>query len=167
MSHPRCIGILVVLCATLLVSTADRTVSATPGEMFPIDIVLVADYDILCVNHVDLDDNPWFIADVASVHPDLPPLPFPQGTVFRVTGTYCVDCVHTFCGTFVGFIFNANIMPSLDADLDIDGDVDVADLLDMLSAWGPCPGTDPCSADLNGDLQVSVPDLLALLSTWS
>ena len=43
------------------------TVSATPGEMFPIDIVLRTDGSVLCVNHIDLDGNPWFIADIASI----------------------------------------------------------------------------------------------------
>lgn len=167
MSHARAAGILLVLCTTLLITGADRTASATPGEMLPIDIVLVADYDQLCVNHVDLDGDPWFITELASVHPDLPALPFPQGTVFRVTGTYCVDCVQTFCGTFEGFIFSATLIPAIAADLDVDGYVGTSDLLALLGAWGPCPREGACAPDLTQDGQVGVADLLALLSSWS
>jgi hypothetical protein len=54
------------------------------------------------------------------------------------------------------------------ADLNIDGGVDVADLLLLLSGWGPCPrgGPGECLADLDGDLAVSVSDLLTLLAAW-
>jgi hypothetical protein len=56
-------------------------------------------------------------------------------------------------------------------DVDGDGFVNVADLLGLLAAWGPCPGTDPpcdagCYADFNLDCQVSVSDLLDLLADW-
>lgn len=48
---------------------------------------------------------------------------------------------------------------------DINGDsaVNVLDLLDMLTAWGPNPGHD---ADLNNDGLVNVLDLLLLLNDW-
>jgi hypothetical protein len=48
-------------------------------------------------------------------------------------------------------------------DINSSGSVDVFDLLDLLSAWGPCPG---CAADLTGDNVVDVFDLLGLLSAW-
>lgn len=48
-------------------------------------------------------------------------------------------------------------------DLTGDGTVDVLDLLDMLTAWGPNPGH---AADLNGDDVVNVLDLLELLTAW-
>ncbi len=50
------------------------------------------------------------------------------------------------------------------ADINGDGVVDVLDLLQLLSAWGPCPD---CPEDLNGDGVVDVLDLLILLSEWS
>ena len=48
------------------------------------------------------------------------------------------------------------------ADFDDDGDVDFADLLALLTAWGPCE----CEEDLNGDDEVDFDDLLILLSDW-
>jgi hypothetical protein len=49
------------------------------------------------------------------------------------------------------------------ADLTGDDVVNVFDLLELLEAWGPCPG---CDADLNGDDVVNVFDLLGLLEAW-
>jgi hypothetical protein len=48
-------------------------------------------------------------------------------------------------------------------DLDGSGAVGTADLLDLLSAWGPNPGH---PADFNGDGSVGTADLLKLLSNW-
>jgi hypothetical protein len=56
----------------------------------------------------------------------------------------------------------------LAADIDRDGDVDVEDVLALLSSWGECP--DPparCAADVNGDGVVDTADLLVVLSSWS
>jgi hypothetical protein len=50
------------------------------------------------------------------------------------------------------------------ADLNGDGVVDGADLLILLSEWGPCTGD--CDADLNNDDVVDGADLLILLSAW-
>ena len=50
-------------------------------------------------------------------------------------------------------------------DLDGDGEVNIADLLLLLAAWGPCG--DPCPADLDGDGEVNLADMLILLSSWS
>jgi hypothetical protein len=47
--------------------------------------------------------------------------------------------------------------------VDGDGVVDVADLLELLAAWGPCPG---CHADIVDDNVVDVADLLELLAAW-
>ena len=48
-------------------------------------------------------------------------------------------------------------------DLDGDGNTGTADLLDLLSAWGPNPGH---PADFNGDGVVATGDLLELLINW-
>ena len=48
-------------------------------------------------------------------------------------------------------------------DIDGDGDVDTADLLALLAAWGPCPD---CPEDINGDGVVNTTDLLTLLANW-
>jgi len=49
------------------------------------------------------------------------------------------------------------------ADLNGDGAVNTADLLQLLGAWGPC---DACIEDINGDGEVGTDDLLQLLSAW-
>lgn len=48
-------------------------------------------------------------------------------------------------------------------DLDQSGSVGFADLVQLLSAWGPCPG---CAEDFNGDDVVGFSDLIQLLSAW-
>lgn len=55
------------------------------------------------------------------------------------------------------------------ADITGDGAVDVADLLVMLSAWGPCRAPCPpaCTADVDASCAVDVADLLALLAAWN
>jgi hypothetical protein len=54
---------------------------------------------------------------------------------------------------------------------DVDGDliVDVADLVALLAAWGPCDGdgSSDCKADLNCDGVVAVGDLIILLANWT
>jgi hypothetical protein len=49
------------------------------------------------------------------------------------------------------------------ADIDRSGVVDVADLVDLLAAWGPCSG---CPEDVTGDDVVDAEDLVALLDAW-
>ena len=52
----------------------------------------------------------------------------------------------------------------LAADLNGDGVVNGADLVYLLSAWGPCTG---CPADLNHDGDVNGADMSAFLSAWT
>ena len=55
-----------------------------------------------------------------------------------------------------------------------DGQVDVNDLLAVITTWGSCPGCPPahCAADIaplgppQGDCQIDVNDLLAVITTW-
>ncbi len=56
--------------------------------------------------------------------------------------------------------------PLCPADLVVDGDVGVKDLLFLLGAWGPCPPKGECPADLVVDGDVGVKDLLFLLGAW-
>ncbi len=49
------------------------------------------------------------------------------------------------------------------SDVDGNGQVGITDLLDLLAAWGPNPGS---PADLNGDGTVGINDLLTLLADW-
>jgi hypothetical protein len=50
-------------------------------------------------------------------------------------------------------------------DVNGDGVVSVVDMLLLLAAWGPCPGS--CPADLDGDGSIGVTDLLELLANWT
>ncbi|MHC4303627.1 MAG: FG-GAP-like repeat-containing protein [Planctomycetota bacterium] len=52
-------------------------------------------------------------------------------------------------------------------DTDGDGSVGIADFLDLLAAWGPCPDPpEPCLSDLDNDGEVGVADFLVLLASW-
>jgi len=65
-----------------------------------------------------------------------------------------------------GHVISGSLVPVLaacPADLDGDGTVGVTDFLQLLAAWGPCPG---CPEDLDGDDAVGILDFLALLSAW-
>ncbi len=53
--------------------------------------------------------------------------------------------------------------PACGADINGNGNVDVADLLAVISNWG---ATGPDPADVNGDSVVNVADLLAVISNW-
>jgi hypothetical protein len=50
------------------------------------------------------------------------------------------------------------------ADLSGDQNVDITDLLEVISGWGTCDP--PCPADLNGDGAVDVDDLLIVINAW-
>ncbi len=69
-----------------------------------------------------------------------------------------------FVEDFSGEVFKVDsIVPRKHEDVTCDLLVNVFDLLDLLSAWGPCIG---CPEDVNGDDVVDVFDLLDLLSAW-
>lgn len=51
-------------------------------------------------------------------------------------------------------------------DLNQDQIVNVADLLLLISQWGPCPAAGNCPADLDASGAVSTVDLLTLLANW-
>ncbi len=51
-----------------------------------------------------------------------------------------------------------------EGDTNDDGVVNVFDLLDTLTAWGPCPIPCPADFDLSGNVDVF--DLLFVLSNW-
>ncbi|MHC4948356.1 MAG: hypothetical protein ACYTG1_08850 [Planctomycetota bacterium] len=60
----------------------------------------------------------------------------------------------------------SDVAPRLPGDVDLDGTVDVDDLLLLLGAWGPVvPGGPPADFDLDGDVDVA--DLLLVLGSWS
>ena len=49
------------------------------------------------------------------------------------------------------------------ADIDGNGTVDVADLLEVIGNWGYCL---KCPADINQDDEIDVTDLLAVVGAW-
>lgn len=56
--------------------------------------------------------------------------------------------------------------PGHRADTSGDGVVNVTDLLALLGAWGQCPALPKCRADFNFDGIVNVTDLLKVLASW-
>lgn len=53
------------------------------------------------------------------------------------------------------------------ADVDLDGQVAILDLLAVISAWGPCDGSDDCiQADFLVDGVIDIHDLLGILDAW-
>lgn len=59
--------------------------------------------------------------------------------------------------------------PPNPGDINSDDEVNVLDLLIVISAWGPCPLIIPpdCPADLNADNVIDVLDLLLVISNWT
>ncbi len=58
------------------------------------------------------------------------------------------------------------LIPNNIGDLDGDGDVDGADLILLLGAWGACDDRADCPADLDLDGAVGPSDLIILLGNW-
>jgi hypothetical protein len=62
--------------------------------------------------------------------------------------------------------------PQMPGDVNGDGNVNVIDLLAVISNWGPCSNPNNCPADIappgppQGDDQVNVQDLLMVISKW-
>jgi len=77
------------------------------------------------------------------------------------TGAYRVAITDS-CG--VAFSLDGILTVPILGDLNGDCVVNGADLGELLSSWGECPG---CAADLNGDGVVDGADLGILLSEWS
>ncbi len=65
------------------------------------------------------------------------------------------------------YVYDLPLCPHCTGDINIDGTVDVLDLLALLAAWGDCPRRpNDCPADIWPDGEVDVLDLLQLLSQW-
>ena len=60
------------------------------------------------------------------------------------------------------------LKPAIPGDVDLDGDVDVLDLLAVINSWGPCPAPPAaCPADTDASGFVDVLDLLAVINNWT
>ncbi|MHC5113163.1 MAG: two-component regulator propeller domain-containing protein [Planctomycetota bacterium] len=57
------------------------------------------------------------------------------------------------------------VTTAVPGDANGDGVVNFADVLVVISSWGPCGG--PCAADVNGDGVVNFADVLAVIANWS
>lgn len=60
-------------------------------------------------------------------------------------------------------VVRADCLVGFPGDLDLDGDVDFADLIVLLGAWGECSG---CPEDLSGNGAVDFADIIILLGAW-
>ena len=60
--------------------------------------------------------------------------------------------------------FRPTMIPLCPADTDGNGEINVDDLVAVITGWGPCPVT--CPADVTGDDVVGVDDLVAVVEGW-
>ena len=162
---------------TLIVETSLEDGELFMTVMMPFGIVDLGDDDPLAVDllHYDVDLADWVLA-VAGNTADSPGHDGPVGDRFAVEGTEVPELSDdlgdygVFWNTDLlrGFAW-ANVDHTTDfsaglrlcpADFDGDGDVDTADLLHLLGAWGTPDG------DVDGDGDTDTADLLALLGDW-
>ena len=84
------------------------------------------------------------------------------------TSAFCGNSPNHINGTFTdsgGNTFNVACSAS-GGDLNGDGQVDVNDLLAVITSWGNCPAAPASCADTNGDGVVDVNDLLTVITHW-
>jgi hypothetical protein len=78
----------------------------------------------------------------------------------RDGGQVFLDATVSLPAASTGFAGFVSTVPVCAGDVDVDGLVDVSDLLDVLAAWG----TSDADADCSGTTDVS--DLLEVLAGW-
>ena len=100
---------------------------------------------------------------------ELPETPLPLPTVLPPGGTANVVLSLALSEVGSSVLQSGTLRGSRDVetvlpgDANGDGQVNVDDLLIVISSWGPCQG---CTADFNLDGMVGVDDLLTLLANW-
>jgi hypothetical protein len=98
----------------------------------------------------------------------------PQVTGACCSGELCVEFSEVTCVS-LGGVYQGNGStcaptnpcappPDCPEDLNDNGQVDFADILVIIGAWGPC-GV-PCPEDLNGNGQVDFADILVVIGAW-
>ncbi|MCP3904106.1 MAG: sialate O-acetylesterase [Planctomycetes bacterium] len=88
----------------------------------------------------------WFVGSTGIPVPPLSP-------TFGTEGTLLL-------GEHLAEFYLALVCP---ADLDGSGDVGFGDILQIIAAWGPCPG---CPEDLSGNGIADFADILAVIGAW-
>ncbi|MCP3902821.1 MAG: hypothetical protein GY715_04220 [Planctomycetes bacterium] len=83
----------------------------------------------------------------------------------------CLPLNETDCGQIPNSTFAGGgttcpgaCAPACPEDLNGNNQVDFADILAIIAAWGPCGA--PCPQDLNGNNQVDFADILAVIAAW-
>lgn len=89
----------------------------------------------------------------------------PIGTVINFDAL-AIDGLGAHAADGDALYVGTSFIPARNGDINDDGRVDVADLLGLLAAWGPCGDPDTCAADFTGDGAVDVSELLVLLANW-
>ncbi|MCP3904900.1 MAG: hypothetical protein GY715_14845 [Planctomycetes bacterium] len=67
-------------------------------------------------------------------------------------------------GSIIGF--QIETIDKCPADLNGDGSVGFGDILQIIGAWGDCPGPGSCEEDLDGDGSVGFSDILEVIGNW-
>lgn len=58
------------------------------------------------------------------------------------------------------------LTPAAPGDIDLDGEININDLLIVINTWGPCPKKGPCPGDIDLDGEVNINDLLIVINNW-
>ena len=138
---------------------APSNINELPGFVGANDVRLVASSPC-----IDIGNNSVVPADVLDVDGDedvSEKLPDLGGNDRVVDGDS--DKMATVIVDMGAYEFQAGAQSSCFGDIDGSGDVGFADILRVVSGWGPCAG---CPEDLDGSGAVGFSDILAILTAW-
>jgi hypothetical protein len=62
--------------------------------------------------------------------------------------------------------FDVEVLFQRAGDANVDGDVNIHDLLDVINAWGSCASPTPCLSDMDSNGLVNINDLLTVINNW-